>query len=61
MLVRNAVFHVDSVFNPLGSFVGVTRARPAGHKKARHHKKPAAHRVRAHKKARHHKKRHHRK
>jgi endoglucanase len=63
MLVRNAVFHVDSAFNPLAPFAGVTRAKP-GHKKSAHKKKPAAHRTRAHKthkKARHHKKRRHRK
>jgi endoglucanase len=61
MLVRNAVFHVDSAFNPLAPFAGPARkGKTASHR--RHHK-PAAHRARAHKshkKARHHKKRHHR-
>ena len=67
MLVRNAVFHVDSVFNPFGSFAGVTRAKPAKAHKAKAHKasahKGAAHKRTAHKRGKKHhkKKRHHRK
>jgi endoglucanase len=59
MLVRNAVFHVDSVFNPLAPFGGVTRAKPAKAHKAKAHK-AAARKAKAHKPAKkpakHHKK-----
>jgi endoglucanase len=67
MLIRNAVFHVDSAFNPLAPFGGATRATPAKpHKtsahKAKPHKAPAHKAKKAHKPAKHHqKKRRHRK
>jgi endoglucanase len=53
MLVRNADFHVDSMFNPLGRLAGGARAhRGGGHKAARGGKHPRA--------KHHHKRRHHR-
>jgi hypothetical protein len=61
MLVRNADFHVDSMFNPLAPLGGTARRGKAASHRRGH--KPAAHKARAHKshkKARHHKKRHHR-
>ncbi len=57
MLVRNAVFHVDSNFNPLAPFAGVTRAKPAKAHKAKAHK-PKAHKGSAHKPAKHKAKKH---
>ena len=60
MLVRNAVFHVDSVFNPLAPFAGVTSAKPAKAHKAKAHK-ANAHKAKAHKPAKKTAKRHHKK